>query len=128
MEVRAGSSASRNFRLKSSSAAGSERRSLEIGQLRGRVTDEKTGRPISGARVTIQGRSAMTNQAGNYVVTDVPLGRHPVSVTCGGYENERDTVEIRTGSPANKNFRLKSVARSGDKNFRFEPTQERRKP
>ena len=92
------------------------------------MTDEKTGRPISGARVTIQGRSALTNQAGNYVVTDVRLGRSTVSVTRGGYQNERDTVGVRAGGPANKNFQLKSSAGSGEKNFSNEPAKERRKP
>ncbi len=128
VEVIAGSSASKNFRLKSSGGSGSEKRLYETGQLRGRVTDERTGRPISGARVTIQRRSDTTDRAGNYVVTDVPLGRYQVSVTRGGYENERDTVEVRAGSPANKNFRLKSSGGSGEKNFRVEPDKERRKP
>jgi len=115
VEIRAGSSASRNFRLKSSGGGEGEKRLYETGQLRGRVTDEKTGRPISGARVTIQGRSDTTDQAGNYVVTDVPLGRYQVSVTRRGYDNERDTVEVRAGSPAKKNFQLKSAAGSGGK-------------
>ena len=115
VEIRAGSSASRNFRLKSSGGGEGEKRLYETGQLRGRVTDEKTGRPISGARVTIQGRSDTTDQAGNYVVTDVPLGRYQVSVTRRGYDNERDTVEVTASSTAKKNFQLKSAAGSGGK-------------
>ncbi|MGH9875516.1 MAG: carboxypeptidase-like regulatory domain-containing protein, partial [Pyrinomonadaceae bacterium] len=113
VEVRAGSSTNKNFKLKSAGGSGGRERPNETGQLRGRVTDEKTGRPISGARITIQGRSDTTDQAGNYVVTDVPLGRYQVSVTRGGYENERETVEVRAGSSTNKNFKLKSTSGSG---------------
>jgi uncharacterized membrane protein len=77
--------------------------------------DEKTGRPISGARVTIQGRSDTTDQAGNYVIADVTPGRYQVSVTRGGYESERDTVEVRAGSTAKQNFQLKAAAGGGAK-------------
>ncbi|MGH9875634.1 MAG: carboxypeptidase regulatory-like domain-containing protein, partial [Pyrinomonadaceae bacterium] len=76
VDVRAGSTKV-NFDLRPAGSGGS-RHPNETGQLKGRVTDEKTGRPISGARITIQGRSDTTDQAGNYVVTDVPLGRYQV--------------------------------------------------
>ncbi len=117
VEVRARSSTNKNFRLKSAggSGSGSRERLRETGQLRGRVTDERTGKPISGARVTTQGRSDTTDQAGNYVVTEVPAGSHQVSVTSRGYENERESVEVRARSSTNKNFTLKSASGSRSK-------------
>ncbi|MCM3871825.1 MAG: carboxypeptidase-like regulatory domain-containing protein, partial [Pyrinomonadaceae bacterium] len=141
VEVRAGSSTNRNFTLKSASGSGtreragesrergseSRERSRETGQLRGRVTDEKSGRPISGARVTIQGRSDTTDRAGNYVVSEVPGGRHQVSVTSGGYANERESVEVRAGSSTNKNFTLKSTSGSRSKEHQRGTSQLKRR-
>ena len=123
VEVRPGSSTNKNFTLKSTGGSGGRERPYESGQLRGRVTAEGTERPISGARVTIQGRSDTTDQAGNYVVTAVPAGRHQVSVTSGGYENERETVEVRPGSSTNKNFTLKSTGGSGGRERPYESGQ-----
>jgi uncharacterized membrane protein len=113
VEVRAESTTTKNFELRARSGAGSGPASgspRKDGQLSGRVTDDQTGRPISGARVSVGGRSDTTDQSGRYNIDGIATGRHEVSVSRSGYYGERATVEIRAGSATSRNFDLKPAS------------------
>ena len=109
VDVRAGSTTNRNFELRTKSGSGGVAPRRE-GQLRGRVTDDRTGKPISGARVSVQGRTDTTDHAGNYLISAVPAGRYSVTVTRSGYTGESASVEVKAGGSTTRNVELRSVA------------------
>lgn len=56
--------------------------------VRGLVTDKKTGQPLAGATVTLEGstQGVFTAENGEFILTNVPLGRRTVRVNFMGYE------------------------------------------
>ena len=57
--------------------------------LRGRVTDERTGRPIEGVKVTLVGTdyTAITDSMGEYIIYSVEPGRYNILFSKNGYAN-----------------------------------------
>jgi len=58
----------------------------------GKVTDIDTAIPVSGATVTANGYSTVSNQTGGYVIENLPLDSYTVSVNAVGYETKSTTV------------------------------------
>lgn len=56
--------------------------------IRGIVTDRKTGQPLEGATVTLEGstQGVMTAENGEFILKNVPVGRRTVKVHFVGYE------------------------------------------
>lgn len=69
------------------------------GEIRGRVTDAETARPVANARVELSGHSAAvrTNLEGTYVVRGLEPRTYSVSVHAVGYAAFRDEIEIGNG-------------------------------
>jgi len=66
--------------------------------LTGKVTDTKSGNPVSGASVTVDSKNAATGADGTYTLT-VEVGSYAVSVSATGYETSTLSVnapEART--------------------------------
>ncbi len=64
-------------------------RAQEITQnIRGIVTDKKTGQPLEGATVTLEGstQGVFTTESGEFTLKNVPVGRRTVKVHFVGYE------------------------------------------
>jgi len=63
-------------------------------QLRGKVTDAETNRPLVSAEVRIVelGRRVTTDSSGNYIVQGVPAGNYTLAVTYVGYDAAEFTV------------------------------------
>lgn len=77
-------------------------------RLTGRVTDERTGRPIPGATISIQtGQSDTTDRDGNYRIETVRPGAHRVNITRGGYRSDSKTVDIKADRDKQQDFKLK---------------------
>jgi protocatechuate 3,4-dioxygenase beta subunit len=110
--IQADGSTQKYFAMRPKAAPDRPPDALRPGHLNGRITDERTGKPIVGASVSVLGRTIVTDRTGNYAVTDLPRGKHQVSVTSRGYHNDRETVEVRAGSSTNKDFKLKSASGS----------------
>jgi hypothetical protein len=73
--------------------------------LGGRVTDAVTGNPVSGATVSVQGRSVTTSTTGHFEFNPMLLpGRHTVSVSHPGYNTVSRDVEVAPYATAD--FRL----------------------
>ena len=125
IDVRAGGSTSVSFDLRPR-GGGNPGHPNATGQLRGRVTDGMTRRPISGARVSIPGHeSDTTDSGGNYTITNLRAGKYPVVVTQSRYLSATENVEIKSGSSTNRNFDLKPAgtgnrdsSTSGNRNSR----------
>lgn len=77
------------------------------GQLRGQVTDAKTGRPLSHVTISVSNqRSVVTDQAGLYTIANMAPGVYQVSVRKDGYSDTVGTFTIHTGETATANFKL----------------------
>ncbi|MBM3322049.1 TonB-dependent receptor [candidate division WOR-3 bacterium] len=63
------------------------------GRIRGRVLDASTREPLIGANVVVEGTElgAATDAAGEYLVANVPAGRHDLVCSYIGYETQRKT-------------------------------------
>src|SRR5690606_22201314 len=82
------------------------------GQITGQVTDEG-GAPLSGATVTVgedTGLGAVTDQSGQFTVSNVPAGTHQVRAGLIGYETETQTVTVTAGQTATVSFQLAASA------------------
>ena len=61
----------------------------QTGSLSGKIVDGKSGETLTGATVVIDGNTnlaAATDLDGNYVIANVSVGRHKVSVRYIGYQ------------------------------------------
>lgn len=83
--------------------------SAETGAIEGRVFNERTGRYMNQALVTIDGTSArtFTNQFGEYEIYNAPSGMQTVRVTYTGFEDLTERVYILEGERVSKNFRFR---------------------
>ena len=73
------------------------------GRVLGEVTDSVSGEPIMGASIRIVGREqprTITNDAGRFILTAVPLGRQDFLVEMVGYRSTTlQGVQVRAGQP-----------------------------
>jgi hypothetical protein len=76
-------------------------------QLRGQVTDAKTGRPLSQVTISVSNqRSVVTDQAGLFTITNLAPGASQVSVRKDGYSDTGGTFTIHAGETATANFKM----------------------
>src|SRR5436190_18892092 len=72
---------------------------LDTGSVRGRVTDAKTGQPVSNATVLIEQTrfGARTDEDGRYRITGVPGGTYTVTARRLGYQRVAQSVTTSGG-------------------------------
>ena len=72
---------------------------LDTGSVRGRVTDAKTGQPVSNATVLIEQTrfGARTDEDGRYRITGVPAGTYTVTARRLGYQRAAQSVTTSGG-------------------------------
>ncbi len=60
------------------------------GRIVGRVVDQETGQPISGAQISVEGtrQGALTNVDGRYILLRIPAGTRTLHVTYIGYADK----------------------------------------
>lgn len=66
-------------------------------QIAGLVVDQRTGVPLPGVRITIDGQEAMTDAQGRFALP-VAAGTHQIEVSLVGYALKRETVTAAAGS------------------------------
>jgi hypothetical protein len=79
------------------------------GTLKGTVTDSKTGEPLIGATVVLEGTStgASTNLEGNYTIKDIEVGSYNIQCSFIGYVTQtKYNVVIRSTGNIDINFEL----------------------
>jgi len=67
--------------------------------VRGRITDQSSQQPISGAIVAVAGRSALSQADGRFSISGVPLGPATVTARVVGYAQATQPVNITEGEP-----------------------------
>lgn len=80
--------------------------------VRGSVADSVTGERLPFANIVIKelARAAGTNNAGFYLVTNVPPGTYEITASFLGYEQQSRRIVVGTLGPVILNFRLKPTA------------------
>lgn len=88
----------------------------ETGKLAGRVVDKKTGEPLPGANVVLEGTTmgAATDVAGEYFIINVPPGTYTVRVSFLGYHPEaRSEVRVWIDKTTRLDFALEEGVLEG---------------
>lgn len=127
VNLRAGRSEARNFQLRKKLSpfvqraietqrirrTGSEEKKpheivqVRNGQVRGRVMDAKTRRPIAGATISISGQRAITtNQEGLYLAANLGPGSYRIRAAKAGFSEGEAAVTLSPGETAMANFAL----------------------
>jgi outer membrane receptor protein involved in Fe transport len=80
----------------------------EGGTLVGKITDAKNGRPLAGARVSVDTdlRGVLTSDDGSYRIAGVVAGSHTIVVKLVGYGRQTRTVRITDGETVTQDVRL----------------------
>ena len=84
----------------------------QSGSITGRVTDEKSGRPVEQAQINVVGTSigALTNTDGRFALREIRSGTYQVRVLRVGYAESKQSVRVTAGEPATVTFALSTVA------------------
>jgi TonB-dependent starch-binding outer membrane protein SusC len=84
----------------------------QVGTVRGRVTEAATGRPISDAQVLVgtTGTGAVTNAAGEFVITNAPAGTHDFIARRIGFNRMLRTVTVPVGGEVRIDFAMTQSA------------------
>ena len=71
-------------------------RADDAGILRGRVLDAVLKKPISGVKIVLEGTplSAVTNDAGDYRIADIPAGTYALTVSARGFKSTKITERL----------------------------------
>jgi TonB-dependent starch-binding outer membrane protein SusC len=82
------------------------------GTVTGRVLDETSLRPLSGANVVLEGtqRGTLTRADGTFILPALPPGTHTLRASLIGYGSQAQEVTVTAGTSANVEFRLAQQA------------------
>ncbi len=75
---------------------------IEVGSVRGNITDSATGKPLSGATVVLQGTkmSTVTTAKGDFEFREVPSGEYTLTVKLFGFAPTSRSVRVTDGGTA----------------------------
>lgn len=76
------------------------------GIVRGRVTDSKTGKPLSHAKVTLLNNEAQTGVNGDFSFQNIPAGNHTLAVEKSNYHDARRRITVHGGKTAIADVRM----------------------
>lgn len=81
------------------------------GKVAGTVKDASTGETLIGATVVVKGTNlgAMTNQQGEFTLSNVPSGMQKVMVSYVGYSSETKEINVTAGQTATVDFSISSA-------------------
>jgi outer membrane receptor protein involved in Fe transport len=83
-----------------------------VGRIKGTVTDLKTGEPLSGVSVRVEGTTmgAKTSLNGDFVIISVPPGTYSLVFSAVGFESIKLTdVDVSTDQTTERNLQLKQA-------------------
>jgi Carboxypeptidase regulatory-like domain/Calcineurin-like phosphoesterase len=76
------------------------------GSLAGKVTDNSTGNPLSGATVSYSGASTTTDSSGSYSLPTAPVGNYALKASAAGYVSQSVIVKVGPGQAVTQSFAL----------------------
>ena len=82
------------------------------GKISGKVTDIKSGNPLAGVNVFLEGTpyGAATDQFGEYVILNIPPGNYTLRASYIGYASFRvENIRVSLDRTTNQNFVLKEA-------------------
>ena len=82
----------------------------QVGTIRGRVTVDTSGVPLTGVVVSFGGRSVQTQADGRYVLTQVPAGTDTLRARLIGYIPAARRVTVGAGQTADADFTMTASA------------------
>ncbi len=82
------------------------------GTVAGQVTDAGNQQPLANVQVVLAGtgQGALTNQQGEFSITDVPVGEVQVQATLIGYSTARETVTVQEGETITVDLQIRQSA------------------
>ncbi len=88
----------------------------DTGTIRGRVQEQGTGRPLSGAQVYIAAldRGGIANASGEFLLPNIPAGTHTITAEMIGYARGSAEVSVAAGEVAITSIQLSQQAISID--------------
>ncbi|HEV7837166.1 MAG TPA: TonB-dependent receptor, partial [Gemmatimonadaceae bacterium] len=88
----------------------------QTGVVTGRITDAKTGVPVTSAQVTITGTrlGAVVDADGNFRIVNVPPGNREIRVRSIGFQPSATTVAVAADATATANLTLTEAATALD--------------
>ncbi len=97
-------------------AAAAQPVQAQTGTIRGQITDQATGQPISNVLVSVVGtnRSVRSDQEGMYELAGLPVGNITLRAATIGYGAQTATVAVETAAVVTQDFVLPQVAVSLD--------------
>ena len=87
-------------------------------QISARIFDGATGQPLTNARFSVGGVSAITNAQGDIQLAGIPISSNAlVTVTAAGYANQVVLINLNTREPLNRlNVQLTPIIQAGQVN------------
>lgn len=76
------------------------------GQVRGRITDSKTGKPLAQATVTLGSQKTRSGSSGGYSFANIPSGSHAMTVEKTNYQDGSRRITVQAGKTSTANVRL----------------------
>lgn len=86
------------------------------GGIKGVVTDKSTKQPLFGANLIVKGTSLgdAANFDGNFIIRNIPAGKHTIVISYVGYTSITVEVEIEKDKIIDRNFSLEPVGIKGE--------------
>jgi protocatechuate 3,4-dioxygenase beta subunit len=82
---------------------------IRSGQVSGRVTDARSGRPLLGVIISFSGHlTVTTNQDGRYSIATLKPGTYQITISKTGFSDIRTTVKVSAGQMIKADFQLSS--------------------
>ncbi len=84
----------------------------QSGSITGRITEDKSGRPVEQAQINIVGTTigGLSNTDGRYTLRGIKAGSYQLRVLRVGYAETKQSVTVTDGQPTTANFSLATVA------------------
>lgn len=84
---------------------------IGTGIISGKVTNVSTSTAVSGATVSLTGRSATTDSSGNYSLSSLAPGSYTVTVSKSGWLSMSKTASVTAGATTTLNFTIATAGK-----------------
>ena len=90
------------------SGRAADAKAAAFGRVVGKLTDGQTGEPLIGGQVAVQGLPLgnVSDDAGDYFINNVPVGKQTFTVEYLGYEPQAREHEVQPGASTTLDFAL----------------------